>query len=140
MQIFKFWQIVAPAIAAFSFGQEPLNAGDFVVIQCSTTKGDLPLSLRWYFQHRPLHSPLQPAGLTVNQIGDRVSVLQISSVTAAHNGDYTCTAENPAGISNFTATLNVNGIQQQQQQQQQQHLFPPINPRPASQRISINLH
>lgn len=100
---------MAPVIAPFSFGQEALNAGDYVVIQCSVAKGDSPLSLHWYFQQRVLHS--EPATeIAINRLGDRTLVLQISSVTAAHNGDYTCTAQNSAGISNFTATLSVNGI------------------------------
>jgi hypothetical protein len=42
-------------------------------------------------------------------LGDRISVLSIQSVAAAHNGEYTCTAENPAGIANYTAELTVNG-------------------------------
>lgn len=99
---------VAPTIAPFSFGEEALNAGDLVVIQCSAVKGDSPMNLRWSFQHHTVHS--DPTGLTINQLGDRISVLSIPSVTAAHNGDYTCTAQNPAGMANFTATLTVNGI------------------------------
>lgn len=101
---------VAPQISPFSFGEdEALNAGDFVVVQCSATKGDSPLSLRWSFQSRPLAAGGPFAGLAVNALGERISVLSIQSVGAVHNGDYTCTAENPAGTANYTATLSVNG-------------------------------
>lgn len=104
---------VAPLIAPFSFGDdEALNAGDFVVVQCSAVKGDSPLSLRWAFQSRPLSPDTQAqsvTGLTVSGLGDRISVLSIQSVSAAHNGEYTCTAENAAGVANYTATLTVNG-------------------------------
>ena len=105
---------MAPLIAPFSFGDdEALNAGDFVVVQCSAVKGDSPLSLRWAFQSRPLSPDTHPqsvSGLTVTALGERISVLSIQSVSAAHNGEYTCTAENPAGVANYTATLTVNGI------------------------------
>lgn len=82
------------------------------MVQCSATKGDSPLSLRWSFQSKPLASSSDGpiSGLTINNLGERISVLSIQSVAAVHNGDYTCTAENPAGIANYTATLTVNGI------------------------------
>lgn len=106
--------LVAPMIAPFSFGDdEALNSGDFVVVQCSAVKGDSPLSLRWAFQSRPLLSGSDskaPTGLSVTGLGERISVLSIQSVAAVHNGEYTCTAENPAGVTNYTASLTVNGI------------------------------
>ena len=49
-------------------------------------------------------------GLTTAKIGDSISVLVIASVTAGHSGNYTCTARNPAGVANHTATLQVNGM------------------------------
>lgn len=102
--------LVAPQIAPFSFGDdEALNAGDFVVVQCSAVKGDSPISLRWAFKSRPLASDSPITGLTINSLGDRISVLSIQSVAAVHNGEYTCTAENPTGIANYTAVLTVNG-------------------------------
>ena len=100
---------VAPQIAPFTFGEEEsLNVGDFVSVQCSVLKGDSPLVVRWAFQSRPL-AP-SPTGLTVNGLGERISVLSIQSLSAVHNGEYTCTAENGAGTANYTATLTVNGL------------------------------
>ena len=79
------------------------------MVQCSAVKGDSPISLRWAFKSQPLATDSPITGLTINSLGDRISVLSIQSVAAVHNGEYTCTAENPAGISNYTATLTVNG-------------------------------
>ena len=101
--------VVAPQITPFTFGdEEAFNVGDFVSAQCSVMKGDSPLVIRWAFQSRPL-SP-SPTGLTVNGLGERLSVLSIQSLSAVHNGEYTCTAENGAGRTNYTASLTVNGL------------------------------
>lgn len=48
-------------------------------------------------------------GIMTNKIGDRTSLLTISSAMAAHSGNYTCTASNVAGTTSYTATINVNG-------------------------------
>lgn len=48
-------------------------------------------------------------GITTTKIGDSISVLLITSVTAGNSGNYTCTARNEAGVTNHTATLLVNG-------------------------------
>ena len=85
-------------------------------------KGDSPLVIRWAFQSRPL-AP-SPTGLSVNGLGERISVLSIQSLSAVHNGDYTCTAENGAGKTNYTATLTVNGLSPNSP------VFFPLNPKP----------
>ena len=43
------------------------------------------------------------------QMDEKTSVLIIPEATAAHAGNYTCSAENRAGVANYTATLMVNG-------------------------------
>ena len=78
-------------------------------VQCLAVKGNWPISLRWAFKSRPLASDSPITGLTINSLGDRISVLSNQSVAAVHNGKCTCTAENPAGVNNYTATLAVNG-------------------------------
>jgi hypothetical protein len=49
-------------------------------------------------------------GIYVLKIGSKTSILTIESVRAYHGGNYTCTATNSAGLSQFTAYLAVNGI------------------------------
>jgi hypothetical protein len=50
------------------------------------------------------------SGIYVLKIGSKTSILTIESVRAYHGGNYTCTATNAAGLSQFTAHLAVNGI------------------------------
>lgn len=97
---------VLPYIIPFSFDGEA-NSGDNAQLTCHVSKGDRPLQLSWSFHGRELSSHM---GLTTTKIGDSISVLVIASVTAGHSGNYTCTARNPAGVANHTATLQVNGM------------------------------
>lgn len=96
---------VLPYIIPFSFDGEA-NSGDNVQLTCHVSKGDRPLQLSWNFHGRELSSHM---GLATTKIGDSISVLVIASVAAGHSGNYTCTARNPAGMANHTATLQVNG-------------------------------
>ncbi|KAJ8667921.1 hypothetical protein QAD02_009584 [Eretmocerus hayati] len=97
---------VAPQIAPFSFGEEPVNAGDMASVQCAITKGDFPLKITWLFQDKPI----DPSKMEVNMldIGKRTKQLMIESVRAKHAGKYTCIAENVAGSTALSAVLNVN--------------------------------
>ncbi len=47
--------------------------------------------------------------MSTNTLGTRMSLLMITSVEHRHSGTYTCRAENPAGVSTYSATLRVNG-------------------------------
>jgi hypothetical protein len=49
------------------------------------------------------------SGIYVLKIGSKTSILTIESVGAYHGGNYTCTATNAAGLSQFMAHLAVNG-------------------------------
>ena len=90
----------------FNFGEDSLTSGQPVAIQCTVSEGDMPISLRWAFHGQELSSQM---GISILKAGARVSLLTIDSIAAGHSGDYTCTASNPAGSVNYTATLAVNG-------------------------------
>jgi len=73
---------------------------------CTVVKGDEPLSIAWSLQGEQLSSG---PDLTTSQIGSRMSLLIISSVSYRHTGRYTCTASNAAGSDSSSAELKVNG-------------------------------
>ncbi|XP_059477741.1 cell adhesion molecule Dscam2 isoform X43 [Neocloeon triangulifer] len=97
--------MVLPQIMPFSFGEETINAGDFLSTQCSIIKGDSPISIAWFFNNTEIQSTDQ---ITVSKIGKRGSALTIEAVHAAHMGEYTCVAKNAAGATNFTTYLHIN--------------------------------
>ncbi|KAG5309252.1 DSCL protein, partial [Acromyrmex insinuator] len=99
---------VSPQIAPISFGEEPVNAGDLVSVQCVVTKGDFPLEITWIFDSRPIQS--YHGDVIVSDTGKRVKQLIIESVAARHAGEYTCVASNAAGSTSYSTMLNVNVI------------------------------
>lgn len=98
---------MAPQLLPFSFGEGSLTWGEPITVQCMTTAGDLPMTLRWMFHGQELSSQM---GISTLRVNPRVSLLSIDSVAAGHAGVYTCTAENAAGQSNQSASLSVNGL------------------------------
>lgn len=99
--------IVSPQIAPISFGDEPVNAGDLVSVQCVVTKGDSPLEISWTFDSQPIRPDRMD--VIVSNSGKRVKQLTIESVAARHAGEYTCVASNAAGSTSHSAKLDVNG-------------------------------
>lgn len=97
---------VLPNIHPFSFDGEA-NSGDSIQLTCHVSKGDLPLVIKWTHNGKPIYSH---SGVLANKIGDRISLLTISSVEAQHSGIFTCVASNVAGKVNFSAELFVNGL------------------------------
>lgn len=98
---------VLPQITPFNFGDDPLNPGDTASVQCTITKGDIPLNIRWYLNGKLVDNF---GGISTNRISKRISSLSIDSVQDIHMGDYTCRAKNPAGSADYTTRLVVNGI------------------------------
>lgn len=97
---------VQPQIVPFEFGEQPINSGDMVIVNCAVTKGDLPLKISWLLNGKPVGDVM---GVSVDSTRKRVSQLNIDSVSAEHAGQYSCLAKNRAGSTTFSATLNVNG-------------------------------
>ncbi|KAI8422223.1 hypothetical protein MSG28_006118 [Choristoneura fumiferana] len=95
---------VPPLIVPFSFGEVPINPGDAVLVHCLATKGDLPLEISWTFSSETIDSSLH-RDITTTQLSQRVSVLSITSVSANHQGNYTCIVQNAAGRAEHVATL-----------------------------------
>lgn len=94
-----------PYITPFAF-EEQTFAGETVQLNCFVAKGDTPLKITWNFHGAELSSHM---GMSTSRIGERTSLLTIESLMSAHSGNYTCTAENRAGTSEYSATLTVSG-------------------------------
>lgn len=100
--------LVAPQIGSFSFGEDPLNAGDTASLLCIVTKGDFPLEIEWLFNNEVI-DPTK-VDIVISDNGKRTKQLTIDSVSARHAGEYTCIASNIAGSTSRSAQLVVNGI------------------------------
>ncbi|XP_075974485.1 Down syndrome cell adhesion molecule 1 isoform X3 [Anticarsia gemmatalis] len=99
--------MVPPLIMPFNFGEVPFNPGDTAVVNCVATKGDLPLDISWTFSSETVDSSLQ-RDITTMPLSPRASILTINSVSANHQGNYTCIVQNAAGRVEYAATLVVN--------------------------------
>lgn len=90
----------------FDFGQDEINAMDMVSASCTVNKGDLPLKITWMRNNQSIYTN---DGVSIQRTNQRISILSIESVQDRHSGNYTCSAENGGGVSNYTASLWVNG-------------------------------
>ncbi|XP_026814854.1 Down syndrome cell adhesion molecule-like protein Dscam2 isoform X7 [Rhopalosiphum maidis] len=97
--------MVRPKILPFSFGDTPSNAGNTVQVACTVSEGDKPLRISWNFYGEDLSSDM---GVSTMQVGESMNALFISSVAPSNRGNYTCVAQNSAGLDSFTAQLLVN--------------------------------
>ena len=98
-----------PVIVPFSFGSPVVNTGVYAQLTCVVSQGDMPIAITWSLKGTELNSG---PSITTTMLGQRASMLVISSVDYTHIGEYTCRATNPAGSVTHSAKLNVNGIQQ----------------------------
>lgn len=85
-----------------------MNAYEFANLQCIVPSGDFPLSVRWNYPGEEMGGA---SGVLTKKVADRVSMLMIPVIAARHAGEYTCTAQNAAGIVSHSTFLIVNGSQ-----------------------------
>lgn len=83
-----------------------MSTGEAAQVTCSVSSGDLPLEISWSFEGR---SVSDIPGITTMKAGKKASVILIDPISAEHRGNYTCTAKNRAGVSNYTSALHING-------------------------------
>ena len=95
-----------PSIVPFSFGRDVVDSGEFAQLTCVVSKGDMPITITWSLKGQELNSG---PSITTTMLGQRASILIISSVDYSHVGEYTCRATNPAGSVTYSAELRVNG-------------------------------
>ncbi|XP_046679180.1 Down syndrome cell adhesion molecule-like protein Dscam2 isoform X2 [Homalodisca vitripennis] len=96
--------IVPPKLGPF-VSDRTLHLGERASLTCSVTKGDLPLTITWFKDGKPVDPKHR---LMVNQVDQFNSILLIESLSPDHNGNYTCQARNPASEVSQTQRLVVN--------------------------------
>ncbi|XP_041784499.1 Down syndrome cell adhesion molecule-like protein Dscam2 isoform X40 [Anopheles merus] len=98
--------MVVPTIMQFSFGEEILNTGDSVAVNCMVVKGDSPLEIRWYLNNVPISS--ENEGIVVVKLSEKLSSLSINAIEPQHRGLYECRVKNKAGEASSNAELIIN--------------------------------
>lgn len=84
-----------------------MNSGEFITIICSVSKGDFPLNITWTLNNLKINIF---DGITTTNSNRRSNQLTIDSAQAHHSGEYTCTAQNLAGVVKYSSYLLINGI------------------------------
>uniref|UniRef100_A0A8D8U9N9 Down syndrome cell adhesion molecule-like protein Dscam2 n=1 Tax=Cacopsylla melanoneura TaxID=428564 RepID=A0A8D8U9N9_9HEMI len=98
--------MVVPRIQSFSFGDEPMEAGEPSAVNCLILSGDQPMNISWLFNAAPI--PPSMSDISVSQSNKKLSMLSILAVTHEHVGNYSCVVSNVAGTSVMSASLLVN--------------------------------
>lgn len=103
---------VLPIVAPFNFGEEELNLDESVTVTCAITKGDLPVQIFWRFNddRNTSYNLTTNDGIIITKTSQKVSVLTIEAVKLRHRGNYTCFAQNKAGVTQYSSYLSMNGL------------------------------
>jgi Immunoglobulin domain len=113
IKLFRIYFQVLPQVNPFSFGEDEFNLDDTVTATCSVTKGDTQgLKIYWVFQGIEDLFPYNIStndGIVITKPSQKMSILGIEAVKARHRGNYTCIAQNRAGISQQSSYLYMNG-------------------------------
>lgn len=97
--------VVAPRISPFTF-DSPIFAGQAAQVTCLVFEGDSPIDISWSFDGK---YDMYRLGVSTMKAGKKASMLLIENASEKHQGNFTCSVKNPAGITNFTASLYVHG-------------------------------
>lgn len=108
-----------PVIDPFTFSKS-LHEGLRYHVLCSVTRGDSPLTIKWFKDghllgqsaSHQLTSPTSSAeysGINVIQVTEFSSSLIFESLRPDHRGNYTCQASNKAGSAAITQSMVVHG-------------------------------
>ena len=104
---------VLPQIVPFNFGDEEINLDETVSATCTIVKGDLPINIWWTladsYESIAEYNISTNDGIVIAKAGNKLSLLNIESVKRRHRGNYTCYAQNKAGITQHSAFLSING-------------------------------
>ena len=103
---FNKFLLEPPKIVPFSFGTAVVDSGAFAQLTCVISHGDMPVTITWSLKGQEVNSG---PSIRTTMLGQRASILVISSVDWSHVGEYTCRATNPAGSVTHSAELKVNG-------------------------------
>lgn len=87
-----------------------MNFGEVVTVSCTISGGDLPITTLWLYNGVKIENNPTLHDVILEKRGSRVNNLMIESVSAKHIGNYTCTSSNKAGVTEYSAALNVNGL------------------------------
>lgn len=81
--------------------------GDVASLQCTVFKGDLPINITWLHNNKPIG---YNEGIIISYPSKKVSTLTIDDVQEDHSGNFSCLAQNIAGLMSYSTELHVNGI------------------------------
>ncbi|XP_063232283.1 cell adhesion molecule Dscam2-like [Bacillus rossius redtenbacheri] len=98
---------VAPELQS-TFIEQTLQPGPPVSLRC-VASGNPPPRFTWLLDAVELQPRSYVLGSFLDQAGDVVSHLNISSAKVQHGGLYTCVARNLLGAAQHSATLNIYG-------------------------------
>ncbi|KAJ8879129.1 hypothetical protein PR048_019735 [Dryococelus australis] len=98
---------VAPELQS-TFIEQTLQPGPPVSLRC-VASGNPPPRFTWLLDAVELLPRSYVLGSFLDQAGDVVSHLNISSAKVQHGGLYTCVARNLLGAAHHSATLNIYG-------------------------------
>lgn len=72
------------------------------------TAGDMPIKFTWFLNGNLIENGRNNINVAI--VGKRTSFLNIDSLSETHAGNYTCLAQNNAGLSSVYSELIIKGF------------------------------